>query len=201
MNWDVIQQGWQSTGPAPERSEVERMARDARQRARKLHRRVRWRDGLETVVAVVLAPVFAWLFHFMLGHGMWLAAAGSALIAVWCLYVPWRLHRARRLLPDPKASADMLSYLRQERVATRAQYELLRSILRWYLGPAAVGVFMVYYGIRGWSMETLYYFAAVFVLYGLIYIGNRSAASKQLAPALERIERAIEELENGQHRQ
>ena len=197
MNWDSVQTTWQNANDTVDPGKTEHLVASARQRDRELHRSVRRRDLVETTVALLIAPFFAFFTWIALGRSLWLAAAASALLTAWSLYVPWRLRRARKLQPDPTLSTDMLTYLYAEKEATQAQYALLHGVLRWYLGPAGAGVMLLFFGIRGWSSASLYYALAVLALYFVIYLANRRVASRNISPKIEEIDRQIQELNRG----
>ena len=167
-------------------------------RERTTHRRVRRRDLLETIVAVPLAVFFLVAGYFLLRHGMWLSGAAALWLTASCIYIPWQLRKARRMLPALKPDSPTLEYLRRERDALHAQFDLLNGILRWYLGPLGVGVLLFYAGIKGLSSDTAWYSAAVIGLYGLIYLGNRATARKRIQPLIDEVEQHISQLEETQ---
>ena len=192
MNWNELRHRWQDCATPPVNGPlIERL----RQRDRGLHRRVKWRDALETIVALALVPGFGWGVWFFASHGFWMSTAGSLLLTLWCLFVPLKLRQARRLKPELRPECDMLTYLKQERMALQAQFELLDRIFWWYLGPAAVGVLTLYVGVKGLSWDSAGYTAAVIVVYGLIYRGNKVGAHKRIRPQIEHVEQEILELE------
>jgi len=198
MNWDSIQTGWQNAANNSDPDTTRRMVVSAKQRDRELHQSVRRRDLLETTVALLIAPFFAYFTWITLGKSMWLAAAASVLLVAWSLFVPWHLRRARKLQPDPVLSTDMLTYLRAEKKATQAQYEMLHGILRWYLGPAGVGVILLFLGVRGWSAASLYYSLTVLAVYFAIYVANRRVARRNIAPKIDQIDRQINAVSRGE---
>lgn len=194
MKWESLQASWQSASGTVEEAKWKQLMQDAKDRERKLHRTVRRRDILETSIALLLTPVFGFFAWSLLVKGMWVAALASAALVVCCLYIPWRLRQARKLQPDPEMSTDMLAYLRAERDATEAQVHLSKGILSWYLGPIGVAVILLYFGIQGWSLTTLYYTLFVFGLFGVIYLLNQKAAARKIEPRIEQIDEQIREL-------
>jgi len=197
MKWEALQTSWQSTNGTVEEAQLKQWVQAAKDRDHYLHRAVRRRDILETGIALLLVPVFGFFAWFLLGKGMWVAAFAAALLVAGCLYIPWRLRQARKLQPDPEMSTDMLVYLRAERDATEAQYHLLKGILRWYLGPIGAAVILLYFGVQGWSLSTLYYTLLVLGLYGVIYLLNQKAAARKVAPRIEQIDEQIRALNQG----
>lgn len=195
MNWNELPNTWKQS----EEKQPMELSIDALQhRERTTHRRVRRRDLLETVVAIPLAVFFAAAGVILLKKGVWLSGAAALWLTASCIYIPWRLREARKLLPVLRPETPTLEYLRCERDALHAQYELLNGILRWYLGPLGVGVLAFYAGIKGWSSDTAWYTAAVTGLYGLIYLGNRAAAQKRIKPLIAEVEQHISQLEHTQ---
>jgi len=194
MKWESIQDQWQSANGSSKEAKIQQYVQDAKNRERSLHRAVRRRDILETGIALLLVPFFGYFAWSSLGKEMWLAAFAATVLVGCCLYIPWRLHQARKLQPDPERSSDMLVYLHAELDATKAQYRLLKDILGWYLGPLGGAVILLYFGVQGWSLNTLFYTLIVLGLYGVIYLLNQKAAAHKIAPRIEQIENQIREL-------
>lgn len=194
MNWDNLQNQWQNSNSAPHSVEIQRLLQKARERNRNVHQKVKRRDLIETFVALLIAPVFGISAGLALINGLWIKAFAAAFLTAWCLFVPWRLRKTRNLFPDPETSADMLGYLKAERRATQGQYELLRGVSWWYLGPAGFGALLFYASIRGFSLDTAIYTLVVLGLFGFIHLANQRAATRKFAAAIEQIDCQIEEL-------
>lgn len=198
MKWESIQTDWQSAGTTVAQTALKQMVQSVKARDRGLHQTVRRRDLIETVVALPMVPIFGFAAWSAVGKGLWLSAFAALLLVACCLYIPWRLRQARKLQPDPQTSTDMLAYLQAERAAARAQYDLLKGILGWYLGPIGVGVILFYFGANGWSMATLYYTLFVLGIYLIIYLLNQMAATGKIAPQIKQIDTQIRELKQGE---
>ncbi|MCG8432928.1 MAG: hypothetical protein MJA83_02725 [Gammaproteobacteria bacterium] len=195
MSWDSLQSQWQrqnGNGSGPE--QTAEIISAARIRNKELHQRVRRRDRLETIVSALLAPFFA-VAAFIEGRdGQWITMAGLLILVAACTYIPFKLHKARRLLPTVNNGNNLVSYLREEYKALAAQAELLRGILSWYLAPMGVGILVVFIGGRGLTLDGLYYVAGTVVIYALIYYANIVAANESFAPKLQEIENELESL-------
>ena len=131
MKWDTLQNQWQRQGgDALDREQAAAIVSAARGRHDSLHQRVRRRDGLETLIALLLAPFFT-VAGFIEGQeGLWVAVAGCAILVAACVYIPLRLRKARRLLPEIDMDRPLVNYLRDEHQALSAQVELLRVFPR-----------------------------------------------------------------------
>jgi len=194
MNWNDLCENWTKQTFAENQTMAQSIA-DIKAKAKTLHRRIVFRDRLETVVALLMAPVFAYGSYKLGSDGLMVASAAALMLAIWSLYVPWKLHKARRLIPSAEADLSLLEYLHVECAALQAQYALLSGILRWYLGPPAFGVLVLYTGIKGFGVQSARFALAVLVVYSVIYLLNRVAADKRLAPMITRIKNQIHQLE------
>ncbi len=195
MDWDTLKNQWQTGGgEALDREQAAAIVAAARERSETLHRRVRGRDRLETIVALLLAPFFAVVAVIEGRQGLWITVIGCAVLVAACIYIPLKLRGARRLLPRADAASGLLAYLRGERRALEAQVKLARGVLRWYLAPIAVGVLLVFVGIQGASLASLYYALAVLGISAAIYFANLLAVARQFEPRLNEIESELQSL-------
>lgn len=191
MDWERIRAEWQSRSEAHD----ERALRAPSGLAR-LWSRVRWRDRIETAVAALMAPFFAAMAIWLVSGGLLLAAGFSLWLTLCCIYVPLRLHRARRLIPSPDPEWPVLEFLRAERDALSAQREMLSSVWRWYWGPIAVGVIGFFVSIRGLAWVSAGYAALVVVVSLAIDYANRMTVRRQIEPALRMLDEQIDEIED-----
>jgi len=190
MDWNEMRAQWQRHAAPGDEPRLERPRETAR-----IWRRVRWRDLLETGVAALLVPFFAGIAYWLASSGMRLAAAFALMLVLVLIYIPWRLWRSRRLIPEPDPEQPVRDFLRAERAAMIAQADMLRSVARWYYGPIAVGVIGFYTSIHGAALSSLIYAAVVLALCAAIEAGNRIAARKGFEPAIEQIDQQIRQLE------
>lgn len=137
MDWQSIRQQWQRD-EAPSALEAAMVA--VRQRERELHARVRRRDLLETVVALLVVPFFGVLAVRYGLKAQWWTCGFAVLITAWAVCVPIRLWQARKRQPKPDPAQPLVDYLRAEREALLEQARMLEAVWLWYLAPCAIGV-------------------------------------------------------------
>lgn len=190
MDWDRIRSDWQSR-PA---ENVDR-ALPPTARFGRLWRRIRWRDWVETTVAVLMALCFGTTACLLFLAGMPVSAAFAIWLTLVCIYIPLKLSRARRLIPQADPEQQVIEFLRAERRALRGQRAMLASVWRWYWGPIAVGVIGFYVSIRGWHWHSAAYAAVVLVVSLIIEYGNRAAVRKHIEPALQELNEQIRRME------
>jgi len=191
MSWKDLQQQWTQTAVTPLSTST---VKDTLGRAQRLRRRVMWRDGTETLVAIALIPVvFGWLRYAMHAH-LLLMEASSALLLVWLVYVPWRLWRVRRLLPRNDPGLPLQRYLELQKQAMLAQARMLEQVVWWYLGPCMLGIAGVTVGKHGLTRGVLTYLAVVLVIYIGIERLNKRVAKRYFRRRAEDIDASFREL-------
>lgn len=194
MSWAALRDSWQTRADP----DAEAAAAMPPARVSMLRRKIFRRDLLESLVALLIAPLFlafavmAWL------HGKWWVFGFSAFLVAAVVYVPWRLWRERRKLPKSDPSRPVREYLLAEREAMRVQAELLEGIWWWYLGPLAIGVVGLYVSMRGFVWQSAAYAAVVLVFYFAIGKANQVAARSQYRVAMEEIDEQVSQLAIGQ---
>lgn len=191
MDWNELRSKWQARDGA---GAADVLARP--DSVRRLWGRVRWRDTLESVVAFLLVPFFAVTAFWLARGGLWLAAAFAVFLVAVLVYIPWRLWRARRLIPQPDPNRPVREFLAAERAALAAQATMLRSVSRWYYGPIAVGVVGFYASIQGAAGSTLLYALFVFALCAAIEAANQCAVRMRFQPAIDLLDKQIHQLED-----
>lgn len=146
-------------------------------RAQTLDRSVRSRDRVESLVAVVVLPVFLWLAVIVPSP---VSKAGALVIALGCVVTPLRLWWARRR--QPRTEMTLAQSIDRELAWVDAQTRLLRSVTWWYLAPFGIGsVLFVGGGALPWWAKVLYA-GIVFAFYAYLAVLNRRAAEQHLAP-------------------
>jgi hypothetical protein len=191
MSWKDLQDQWKRAAVTPLPAST---VRDTLRRAQRLRRRILWRDGIETVVALAMVPiVFGWLRDAVHAR-VWLMEASAALLLAWLFYVPWRLWRARRLLPRNDSSLPLPRYLELQKQAMLAQARMLEQIVWWYLAPPMLGIAGLAVGKHGLTRSVLIYLAAVFVVYAVIARLNKRAAKHNFRRRAADIDATFREL-------
>ena len=109
---------------------------DIRAGARKLERRIAWRNGREYLAAVIVTAMF--------GQAIWqipstMARLGLGLIIVGVAFVVYYLHThgSVRPLPEEFGAASAVAFLRGQLIRQR---DLLRSVWLWYMLPLVPGM-------------------------------------------------------------
>jgi ABC-type nickel/cobalt efflux system permease component RcnA len=191
MSWKDLQGQWQRTAVTPLSAST---VQDTLRRVQRLRRGILWRDGTETVVALAMVPVvYGWLRHAVRAHVL-LMEASAALLLAWLFYVPWRLWRARRLLPRHDPSLPPQHYLELQKQALLAQAHMLERVAWWYLAPCMLGITGLTIGQQGLTRGALIYLGAVFVLYVGIERLNKRAAKHKFRGRVAEIEATCREL-------
>lgn len=190
MDWDHIRNDWQALSA----NGTDRLLR-APARLGRLWQCVQWRDGLETGIAVLLASFFGWKTFWLFSGAMYVPAAFALWLTLMCIYIPLKLSRARRLIPQPDPERPVMDFLRAERKALRGQRDLLGSVWRWYWGPIALGVSGFFVSIRGWHWVSLAYLIVVVLVSLAIEYANRRAVRKNIEPALRELDEQIQTME------
>ncbi len=199
MDWNQIRRQWQQDGASGAPDSDDELIASVRQRDAKLRKLVLRRDWLETAVAIVVAPIFAYAAWRAGWREAWWPMAFSAWLALWAIFVPWNFWRVRRRMTQPRSELPLIDYLRQAGDAMRDQARMLEQIWFWYLAPCAVGVIGLVVSGQGLTTGSLSY--AVFVLVFCLLLGwlNRRAARthfRDLAAQIDhQLTRLIEENE------
>ena len=193
MDWKQMQQRWQQQAPggteAPSLDSV-------RRRDELLRATIRRRNLIETSVAVLMFPIFAFAAWRAGLRGAWESAFFSTWLAVWTLYVPWQLWRTRGSQPGRPVDVAVLDYLRQERDATLAQARLLERVWLWYVLPCAIGVIGLNFAALG-SRPMTWIYAGVVVSFSVaLALINRRVARTELRPHAADLEHQINRLTN-----
>jgi hypothetical protein len=190
MDWESIKHQWQGAKPI---GELPELPRD--DETKRLWATVRRRDWLESAVAAVLVPIFGFLALRALWNEQWLTAFFAAMLVVAVVYIPFRLWRTRRLIPQPDPQQPVHTFLTMERRALTAQIDMLNSVSRWYSGPICIGAVGIFGSVRGPGLALFGYAVVVALLFIVIEWANRIAVRKKFAPAIAAIEQQLSALE------
>ena len=191
MSWKDLQVQWKHTAVTPLPASI---VQDTLRRAQRLRRRVFLRDGIETVVALAMMPVvFGWLRDAMHAR-LLLMEASAAFLLAWLFFVPWRLWRARRLLPRNDPGLPLQRYLERQKQAMLAQARMLEQVVWWYLTPCMLGLTGLTVGKHGLTRGVLIYLSIVLVLYVAIERLNKRTAEQYFRRRAADIDTAYREL-------
>jgi hypothetical protein len=191
MSWKDLQVQWKQTAVTPLPASI---VQDTLRRAQRLRRRVFLRDGIETIVALAMMPaVFGWLRDAMHAR-LLLMEASAALLLAWLFFLPWRLWRARRLLPRNDPGLPLRRYLERQKQAMLAQARMLEQVVWWYLTPCMLGLTGLTVGKHGLTRGVLIYLSIVLVLYVAIERLNKRTAKQYFRRRAADIDTAFREL-------
>lgn len=174
MDWDNIRQQWQTQPPAAPAAAPS--AERLRQESDRLQKRVRRRDLVETIAAVVVAVLFLLAAGSGFSRGNWVGASFALLLVAWAVIVPFQLRRARRKLPDPRRDLPPRTFLERQREAALAQARMLDRAWLWYVAPCMVGLLGLTFSAPGVETGDLLYGAFVVALGIFIAWINQRAA-------------------------
>lgn len=191
MEWDRLRDQWRQQATDASLMAVEEL----RTRDATLWKKVRRRDLLETIAAVIVAVFFTFTVVGSLARGEWLQAAFAALLVAWAAWLPFQLRRARGQVAVDGHAASTLDYLRRQRDAALVQARMLERVWLWYLTPPAIGVIGLRLAMEGPGTGTLRYIGFVVLLSaGLAWL-NRYTARTQFRAHAAGLQRQIDALE------
>ena len=176
MNDDDLKQLWREQPmPAPTFS-----LDDLKSEAKRMHRRIAFRNATEYAACAVVVCVFAfYVYRFPYP----LMRIGSILTMLATLFIAWQMNRraSNQAFPAVKGGLSWLQFQRSQLVRQR---DALRSAWLWYVAPFVPGVVVFRWGVetqlppdgpfaRGWLAN---------LAIALIFLGiaafNRYAARK-----------------------
>lgn len=198
MKLDDLKQAWQQEVKVLDTKPEISQAIDAIEgETKKLDREIKFRDILESIIALALIPVFCYrMFHV---HSL-TEMAGTIVLTLSCLYIPYKLYKARKHHGSRLTSVK--AFLELERDKVKAQMTLLGSVLTWYLLPLLTGIILVSLGVRVdelghfvFDKVLIGYLSFVFVFFLLIWYVNVRTVRKKFQPILTKIEQRLAELD------
>lgn len=193
MTLDDYREAWKEQdlagGDEPDEEELLAWVREA---SEAFERRIRRRDLLETLAAVVVAALFG---YEAATSATWLARIGAGILVLSSGFVVWWLRRARTSGPARAADRSVADRLRAERERVEIQIRLLETVAWWYLAPPAVGAVLFIVGLGAGTVATLISLAGVAGVFGAVCHLNRRAARTHLRPRRDELTRLLEELE------
>jgi len=163
-----------------------------RQRLERLHRTLRWRDGLETGSAVAGMILFACLAGALRGA---LVRIGAVVVVAGLGLVIAKLHRAHAG-DRARAFLSVRDFCVAEMASVDAQVALLNSVAWWYLGPVIVGINLFFAGLAGVNLKSLAYLAVTLLLAVYIYRINRRTVRQTLQPIRDRLAAILEQVDS-----
>ncbi len=203
MELDRFRAAWSRQQVGDDRARGDKgLIEQVRRRIRTFHRRIFWRDALETAAAILVAVVFG----STASYGGTLMQVGAAAVIAAAAVIVIILHTARRR-GVPQIDADVKQRLQGELNAVKRQIKLLRNVLYWYVGPLFVGGLMFGIGLTrsvqapaGVDPAMLLALGTISQVVILVAVGaaicrlNRVAVRRQLEPLRRELVRSLESL-------
>lgn len=193
MDWDRIREQWQRQ-PADAGTiaiEVLRLRDDA------LARRVRLRDRIELVAAVVVAVAFTGIGLLAALEEAWLELVFAGWLVAWAISIPVWLHRGRAHLAEADPAAPLLQHLERRRQLAITQARMLERAWLWYVAPALVGLVGLTLAASGPTPGALVYLASSLALGAAIAWWNRHVARTRFRPHADALQAQIDTLSPG----
>lgn len=192
MTLDEYREAWrqQDLSDPGELDEEELLAR-VQEKSEAFERKIRRRDLLETLAAVLVAGLFS---YEAVTSATWLARIGAVIVVLGSGFIVWWLRRARKVGQGRAADRSVVDWLRAERERVEAQIHLLESVLWWYLAPLGVGVALMMVA-DGWGLWTAGELLLLVIVYGYIWHLNQRAVRRCHRPRRQELARLLRRLE------
>lgn len=175
----------------------------------KIERDIRKRDRRKIGTSIAAVPVFIYL-AFEIPFPI--SKVGLVLTIFWFLYVIYRLRSVQKYKRPIDLSTSFRQQLSNQKRHLQKQFELISTVLYWYLLPAFVFFCLTIYGFGdpadygwdNWLAVNVFPFSLAakwanvgvcIVLYAVIYRSNINSSRKNLTPLIEEIERVEEQLD------
>lgn len=188
MTEKKLQELWKET----ESSKQSTSFADLSMVVKKVESRIKTRDAREIIVAALLIPFFIFFF-FKLDNLT--ARAGALVMVMYSILVIYKLRNVKKhkkpfdpLLTIKHQMINIRTYLSEERA-------LLDSVFYWYLLPPFIGILLFVIGLDIEKSKAIFYLGLTIILYFFIYRLNKKAVRERFNPLLQKIDTAIQELE------
>lgn len=163
-------------------------------RATNFERNIKWRNRAEYAAGILITLVFGGASLGAAGRSEPIIAAGLATIIAGVWLALWNLHK--RASNQPRTFEEpCLVHLRHQ---YQRQYEALRAVPLWYIGPMVPGVVLFYFGITQGAAQTIGWAAALKGALGpfLISFGIFAVIAVANLIAARALKRKIDDMEN-----
>jgi len=199
MNDDELKKLWQRQ-PLRDPAISPRQVMSAMQKQTSQLRRTLWARDVRELVACVIVGVIFGVYYFTVSRTP-TSRLGDLIVIGSSIFIAFKLIYTRRTTPPAPPGATIVESLRAELNSVRAQSQLLRSVLWWYLLPLGIGILVGTWGSvvgLGGFVFNMIYTVGVIALYAWIYRLNQRAASKQLLPVEAQLESLLHSVETGE---
>lgn len=163
-------------------------------------RAIFWRDIREWFATIFIAGVFLYAAFAIYDRIHWLMIAAAIVACLPMTYVAFR----RQKHSSPAAGATLTGYLRDSIANVQCQFELLRSLARWYLAPLAASGAIVLVDVFStapapFRVRIFLIIPSVFIIAGVfwgVWKLNQRTVRKDLEPRLRQLEQTLAEIES-----
>ena len=196
MTEDELVRIWQSS-PNQERIKFEksRLMIDVQSSMDRIHRFVKYRDLMDTIPAILIIPAFA--YYAFTGPFM-LPRIASGFIALWAMYLIFRLRKAKKNKPGSMTETYM-EYLQKNKRFLIDQKELMDTILYWAVIPLVTFVSLFFIGFfierPGPAIKRAIALGGNVALGIVVYLMNKWTVKNQIVPRLEKVDKLISVME------
>ncbi|WP_299213220.1 hypothetical protein [uncultured Aquimarina sp.] len=157
----------------------------------RFNKKIKYRDLRETIPAIIMIPVFG---HLAYNIPFVISKIGAIIILLWCIYVIIRIRSLKKHKPVP-TTTSYLNYLLETKKYLAIQKKLLDDVLYWCVIPSFIGVFVFFIGINPDPLALIGPFILLSLIGVVIYLLNKHASKVEFVPRLERIDKALKDLE------
>lgn len=154
-------------------------------------RKIITRDVIEISVAILIIPVAIFIAYVLPNI---LIRTGAILMIPSILLIIYKILQVRKFKKPVDSLLNIRAYLETNLVYYKKQYELLDSVLYWYILPSMLCAILI---ITGLKLPTLKFFYALSITLGVafvIYRLNKLTVIRKLDPLIKKIESELEEL-------
>lgn len=155
------------------------------------------RDAREIAAAVVVAILFGWMSY---AETILLSKVGLALIAIWSIYVIYRLVDVKKYKKTGDVSTSLKVQLGQQRSYLQEQAHLLESVFYWYIAPFALFMSIIIVGTSSkgdfhWISSIILPLAFIALVSWVIFRINKTTVRTSYKPLIENIDSILMQLE------
>lgn len=197
MEADDWKQAWQAQPQGGLTVDTQRLLEEVRRDQRRFARTIFWRDVREAGIALLMAPLWAWM------------GIRQSLPWTWHLMIPSLLGVAGFLLIDrlrhrrpPPSSESLRRHVEASLAEVEHQIWLLRNVFWWYLAPLALPM-LAFFAHCAWLAKPVGWWTAAVALapallgmavFAAIYFWNQSAVRTSLAPRRDELQALLASL-------
>jgi len=199
MRLDDLKEEWQQEiEPAKCEDHLKALVDEVKTKTLKIDKEIKRRDILEILIALLLIPF--WVYGLFSSAGN-IQSIGLWVLIIACLFIPYKLIKAKQVSPTKDASVK--GFLIKEQEKLKLQNDLVNSVVWWYLLPLLTGIILVTlggtvneFGVPQITEQLAIYYSFLGLLCIAVYLLNKRAANKKFAPLLKQVEKKLAQLDD-----